>query len=105
MFTRKDYLDKNCTHEQYYSQFVTNHSKALVLGMWDNQTLIDSYQKDDYFNHKLTPLKSWDFLAGFLSTPKIFTEAGGWNTLSEKICILKQSAREMVLELLAEVEA
>jgi hypothetical protein len=105
MFTRKDYLGKVCTHEQYYSQFVTAHSKALVLGMFDNQTLVKSYQKDDYFNDKLTPLKKWDFLAKFLSTPKIFTEAGGWQTLSERICILKQSAREIVLELLAGVEA
>lgn len=31
MWTRKQYLDKKCTHQQYYAQFVTEATRQAVV--------------------------------------------------------------------------
>lgn len=79
MFKRSQYLNSECTHNEYYSQYVTkNHimrTKGLILkGV--NQT----------------PLKVWDrmHLGGVNAS---LTQLGEENTLSFKVCVLKQACR------------
>jgi len=84
-YTREDYLNKKCSHEEYYQQFVTDQSIYLVLSMFDNETIKEAYLIDKHLNN--LPLEKWDFLADYLNTK---------NTLAEKVCILKQSARHII---------
>ena len=98
MFTRKDYLDGKCTHSEYYSQYVenTNAAKDLVLTFWDEKTLFEAYKKDKYLNS--LPIKDWDDLAYRLKIGPwlTFSELGDMNTLSSRVCVLKETARHII---------
>lgn len=94
MFTRKDYLDSNCTHEQYYSQFVNDQIKAIVSTFFGTKELKNAYAKDPSFN--TIPLQQWDNLTYRFSCDKALKERGDYSTLAGKVCILKQAARMIV---------
>jgi len=96
MHTRKDYLNENCTHEQYYDQFVTNDVKNLVLNHFGCEKLKKSYLKDKNLNN--IPLQLWDNLAFSLNFDNKFKEFGDFPSLAGKICILKNAARQIILE-------
>ena len=55
-FTRKQYMDGECTHDQYYDQFVTQELKNTVLRSIPEKQIVMS--KDESFND--IPLRSWD---------------------------------------------
>lgn len=97
MFTRKDYLDGKCTHSEYYSQYVeSTDAKDLVLTFWDEKTLFEAYKKDKYLNS--LPIKDWYDLANrMIIGPKLtFSELGDMNTLSSRVCVLKEAARQII---------
>ena len=97
MFTRKDYLDGKCTHSEYYTQYVENtNAKDLVLTFWDEKTLFEAYKKDKYLNS--LPIKDWDDLANRLTIGPwlTFSELGDMNTLSSRVCVLKEAARHII---------
>ena len=99
MFTRKDYLDGKCTHSEYYSQYVENtDAKGLVLSFWDEKTLSEAYEKDEHFNS--LSIKRWDELAERLTIGPwlTFSELGDMNTLSSRVCVLKEAARHIIKE-------
>ena len=105
MFTRKDYLDNKCTHQEYYDQFVNDKVKQLVLRHIGKDALLNS--TDEVFND--IPLKKWDDLVNV--TPgvinmKSWKEAEPTNqansyfwSLSSNVCILKAAARQIKAEL------
>lgn len=97
MWTRKDYLDGKCTHSDYYSQMVENtDAKRLVLSIWDEKTLSEAYEKCEYLNS--LPIKTWDELANRLVIgPYLtFSQLGDMNTLSSRVCVLKEAARQII---------
>ena len=97
MFTRKEYLDGKCTHSEYYSQYVENtDAKGLVLSFWDEKTLFEAYEKDEHLN--TLSIKSWDELAERLTIGPwlTFSELGDMNTLSNRVCVLKEAARQII---------
>ena len=99
MFTRKDYLDGKCTHSEYYSQYVENtDAKGLVLAFWDEKTLSEAYEKDEHLNS--LSIKDWDDLANRLTIGPCltFSELGDMNTLSSRVCVLKEAARQIIKE-------
>lgn len=94
MFTRTQYLKGECTHEQYYAQFVDDNIKGIVLRMFDYDTLREAYQKDTSFN--TLPLYHWDALSHMFTRKDLMTLCGDIPTLAGKVCILKEAAREIV---------
>lgn len=91
MFTRKQYLNGECTHEQYYEQFVTDQIKDLVLRVFGRAELTEAYQKDPNLNN--IPLYHWDNLARHVNCGKAMKPCGDYPTLAGQVCILKTAAR------------
>lgn len=96
MFTRQDYMSKKCTFSEYYSQFVSDYTKRIVLSQWTKRKLANAYEKDRHLNS--LPLGQWDNLACALSA-QFLRDYGDYPTLAGKVCILKESARHIVKDL------
>ena len=94
MKTRKQYLNKDCTHAEYYAQFITEGVKRSVLQCFNLKELkasIDPSMND-------LRLCRWDaVLTPFpKSVADKLREAGDFPTLAGGVCIAKQAARETV---------
>ncbi len=103
MFTRHDYVvDKKCSHDEYYAQFVTESVKRLVLSKWSASEIKKSFAVDKNLNN--LPLAQWDRLADILSMNhdlmrKLAKANGtGGTSLSDRVCTLKRAARMIALE-------
>lgn len=107
MFTRAQYLNKECTHREYWAQFVTPSMKAMVKSNIGLERLQRS--RNEYFSD-VTTLKDWDWMkdATFRMLNMVkwreiqYPEyAGltsvGWS-LSDNVCLLKEAARQLVEE-------
>lgn len=94
MYTRKQYLNSECNHAEYYNQFVSPAYIHRVLTRIGYNKLVNS--KDKHFND--IPLKLWDNIA----TPfpadvaQKLRDAGDYPTLAGGVCIAKQAARKIV---------
>lgn len=87
MFSREQYLKGECTHANYYAQFVTGSAFQIVLNTIGRDRILKS--ADKHFND--IPLHLWDRL----SFPvKGLKEAGDYLTLAGKVCIAKEIARQ-----------
>ena len=93
MITRKEYIDGTVTHEEYYSQFVNDNIKDLVINRIGLYRIKSS--TDPHFND--IPLHEWDSLElGIRSIcGKAISKANssGGVSLSDCVCIAKQAAR------------
>lgn len=92
--TRQEYLNSESPnrHREYYSQFVTEHTKNLVLRTFTRTTILDS--KDPHFND--LPLQMWDRIAGISrDTASKLRELGDSPTLGGGVCILKEAAQQI----------
>lgn len=98
MFTRKQYLDNECSHRGYYSQFVTPYIKTLVFQTIGIESLLNS--KDEHLND--IPLKKWDTLSGsrcnVLSIAEYPNDNKKYYCLSTGVCILKEAAKQIIEE-------
>ena len=92
MFTRKQYLNGECTHRQYYGQFVNAGTKARVLSGIGLAALKKS--TDPHFND--IPLHEWDGLVANCPGSAAFSKAGDYYTLAGGICLLKEAARQVL---------
>lgn len=96
-FTYKQYLNSECTHEQFYNQFPLEWAKARVRSAFSIKKLAWANKPnfDDVY-----PIKHWDALAG--SHPAHFDKAyratGDFISLSVIVCALKAAARQLVKE-------
>lgn len=57
-FKREDYMSNTCSHQEYYSQFITPKIKQLVEAEIGIDRIKSS--KDEHFND--IPLARWDHL-------------------------------------------
>ena len=110
MFTRRDYCpDNKCTHEQYFTQFVTPKIKAAVRNYFGVARLLAS--TDPHLND--IALSEWDMFCGynqfrnelrpnlcFASIIPLLKQANGDGgcSPSDFTCIAKQAAREIIRE-------
>ena len=107
MYTREDYMGNACTHQQYYSQFVTPGIISLVQWHIGEQELLTS--TNPHFND--IPMAKWDRLSewtqSYINTKEwtacenpsmVGTGKYPWS-LSSNICILKAAAHMIVEEL------
>lgn len=108
MWTRKQYMNHECTHDQYYSSVLNSLGKGRVdyvlLMLIPRQQLLAS--TDEHFND--IPLSKWD--AGHEAITRLVRwdmMEQTWNgeppprgtvywSLSDSVCVLKQAAKEFV---------
>lgn len=90
MFSRQQYLNKECTFEEYFRQFVTPFVKAIVRDSIGMKAILAS--TDPHMND--IPLQKWDNLHHVVleSTRAMRKETGEGNALSGSVCIAKQAA-------------
>lgn len=94
MFTRKQYLNKECSHREYYGQFVTPRVLAVVKRQIGTKAINNS--TDPHLND--IPLSKWDavFFGGFHNDmAKIMRDLGDFPTLAGGVCIAKEAAKQI----------
>ena len=92
MFTRQQYLNRECTHREYYAQFVGPWVVETVRRHIKLESLLES--EDEYFNDTTT-LAMWDRIPLQLSRGEM-ERHGDYLTGAGKVCILKEAARQIV---------
>jgi hypothetical protein len=100
VFTRKQYMANECTHREYYGQFVTDKIKQAVLRVFSREKLVHAFKKDEDFN--TLPLHQWDFIPhDFSEFAKAMKEANGNSSisLSDCVCTSKEAARQIIEEI------
>ena len=92
--TRKQYMNKEVSHAEYYGQFVTRETRAFVaqtIGLDRVKASVDPHLND-------IPLKKWDDYRGTAEQAAALRVAGDSPTLSGWVCIAKACARMMKAE-------
>ena len=98
-FTRQQYMDNECTHEQYYRQFVTAAMKREVANTFGVDRILRAMDQDaKKGNLNAIPLAEWDRVGlrfrAVLHAP--MREAGDGISLAGLVCVMKQAARMLV---------
>jgi hypothetical protein len=93
MFTRQNYLEKICTHSQYYNQFINYGFITRVVQTIGRQKIMES--TDEYLND--IPLIFWDQINPPLGTMEKMKGLGDYLTLAGKVCIAKEAAKNFKL--------
>lgn len=96
-YTRQQYLNGECSHEQYYNQFITPY----LLDHVKRSIGIAAIKKALTINENLNsiPLERWDGLAISAknsTTQEAMRKAGDYPTLAGYVCLLKAAARQLV---------
>ena len=84
MFTRKQYINKEVTHSEYYGQYVTDSIKESIKLSIGLDRILKS--KCEHFND--IPLVLWD---------RFHCPQPG-RALSDTVCIYKEAARQLRCE-------
>ena len=97
MITRKQYINKEATHREYYGQFVDESLIEAVVSRFNLMTLYSD--RGESFNN-VTRLMQWDQFGMTIATDQkrmdMLGEAngsGGWS-LSDLVCIGKEAAQQ-----------
>lgn len=95
-FTRQQYLNNECTHREYYSQFVTKGIKQRLRSTLKSSAL--KAGMDKHFNN--IPLYFWDNFMPVVPYEilKKIQSCGDYYTLSGIVCILKEAAMQIAEE-------
>ena len=91
MFTRKQYMDRECSHRQYYAQLVTPSTLAAVRSTFGAERLLAS--TDEHLND--IPRERWDALA-LRPIFGDFRKLGDFPTLAGQVCALKEAAQQLI---------
>lgn len=97
IITRKQYMNKECSHSTYYAQFVTESTRREVLNRFGLDKLVQAAAENSSFNTRSTPLDDWDMVNSHHHREN-FKAAESFFALSDKVCILKEAARQLVWE-------
>ena len=84
MFTRKQYMNKECTHREFYGQFVSPEMIGRVGRIIGRERIKNS--KCEHFND--IPLIEWDRLGMY--------NIEGCLSLGNGVCVHKEAARQIV---------
>tara|TARA_R110000772_G_scaffold266658_1_gene389377 strand:+ start:1288 stop:1557 length:270 start_codon:yes stop_codon:yes gene_type:complete len=85
MYTRKQRLDNECSHREYFAQFVSASLPESIADSIGKDRLLKS--NDEHLND--IPLKCWDRLHGY------FAGRANWS-LSDSVCSAKEAARQWI---------
>lgn len=97
MFTRGQYLAGECSHQEYYAQFVNQWVVDCVRGQFGVNQLVNAQEIDEHFNS--IPLYRWDDRNVMSSIDQqLWKAANGsfYYSLSDNLCIKKAAARIIV---------
>lgn len=101
MITRKQYMNREYSHDQYYSQFVNEPIYHLVLRQFTAKRLADCSDQE-YFND--ISIHLWDHMESSwraLVDKSLLKDTGeGWSSATS-VCILKAAARQIVVTYVA----
>lgn len=89
--TRQQYLNNECTHREYYAQFVTPEYIQYVVSRIGAKELMGATDE----NLNSISLKKWDMLGAPICKQKLI-EAGDGLTLAGKVCMAKEAARQFI---------
>lgn len=90
-YTRKQYMDRECSHRDYYGQFVNDPVRARVLRAIGKERLLAS--TDENLND--IPLRLWDTIGPVGSKAKWDATEGDWPTMAGRVCIYKEAAKQL----------
>ncbi len=93
MYTRQDYLNKVCTHQQYYLEIA--HEVGAIVG----GSLLERCKTSTDKNFNDIPLAVWDnYVKGHnhYRITKAFKVRGDSTTLAGLVCLFKCAAWEQV---------
>lgn len=109
LITRKDYMAGHASnpnlHREYYGQFVTGYVRSLVVDL--SMRSLEAMQEGDRFvdAQNRIPLKDWDARTAMIPnhTLQLIARADPCGpTLSDKGCVLRTSADQVMEQLLAQ---
>ncbi len=96
MFTRNQYVKGQCSHDEYYSQFITQELVNFLPKVISLETL--SASRDKEFMNDI-PLSKWDSVAkSFLSVKSLankFKAYGDTPSLGGMVCLAKVIAKQI----------
>jgi hypothetical protein len=87
-FTRQQLLDAECTHQQYYEQFLSPLSVQTVIENIGADRILKSTHP--YFSDSGIDLSEWELIGSWL--PANFRAVGDWRTISGDVCLAKAAA-------------
>lgn len=99
-FTRQKYMDNECSHKEYYRQFVTPRIVNIVSSRIGLERIKNS--TNEHLND--IPLEEWDRAGAAFndaSLNKQMRDCGDWTSAAGLVCIAKQAARMAVEELVS----
>lgn len=94
MFTRSQYLNGECSHSEYYSQFVNNSVLGAVKSRFTTEQLQKAFEQDPHLN--TIPLQQWDSLGYSIELFINFKQPGDIKTLAGLVCVAKQAAKQLI---------
>jgi len=86
------YLAKECTHREFYTQFVNDSTKRDVL----NRISIVRLKETECEHLNDIPLTEWDSIGLSLSLAASFESVGDHWSLAGLVCIGKEAARQLI---------
>lgn len=102
VYTRKQYLNKECNYEAFYAQFITYETKQGAKNI--AKFISQEFDKIDSHLNQYKGLDHWDYLAANVRIPMSIYNAAYEKTdnfvwVSDKLCILKNAVRFAMLEM------
>lgn len=95
MFTRQQYMNRECTHDEFYGQFVNELVIRCVASAIGVARIKGS--TDPHFND--IPLREWDglhrWLYGTVKASHLRIGYTGGVSLSDTVCVAKAAARRI----------
>lgn len=94
MFTNQQFVNNECSQSEYYSQFITDNVRRLVIAMIGRDRIINSI--DPNFND--IPLYVWDRLYQFMYYSigsKFIQEYGEFWSIGFAVGIAKEAAHQI----------
>lgn len=90
-YTRQQYLNSECTHREYYAQFITPDYIEYIVSRIGAKQLMEATDE----NLNSISLKKWDMLNSPNCKQQLI-EAGDYLTLAGKVCMAKEAARQFI---------
>lgn len=108
MFTRQQYMNKECTHHEYYSQFVTDSTLVFASGIVDKYDLVNCEDQEHLNTPKIKHSKGgagswvWDSAPMNLELAHELGECQGYGSPSTHTCVGKAAAKIIIAQVKAD---
>ena len=92
-FTRAQYMSNECTHAEYYAQYVTQSLIDQLVARLGKAKIVAHVRANDMSHPHHIPLQKWDNLTHL--TYADFKRYGDAPSVAGRVCILKAAARQI----------